>query len=418
MTTTNYTDEQRAAVHQRTLRVLFVGSVASFGAAAVMFPVMTLAIKELMDSATWAGVGSAMTTTGAAASAAALASFMSRRGRNLGLSGGMLIALVGGLIAVYGFEAGSLLLFLLGLLLVGVGRGAANLMRYAAADLATDERRGRDISWVVFAATFGSVGGPMLLGLAGALALRLGWNELTGGIAFGVGLFGVASLVIFVFMRPDPLDVAGQIVTKDRGGALGFRAAIRVAWAGPMSRLALVALVVSQAVMVLVMTMTPIHMEAHGHAVSDVGFVIAAHTAGMFAFSPLAGWLSDRFGRVAIILAGAGVLAASTVFTVFAGEAPEILMYPGLYLLGLGWSFSIVAGSALLTESVSIDERVSVQGAVDVGMNLAAGVSAIAAGLVFEMTGFHVLSMIGFIGAIALLAMGEFNRRVAHLSAA
>jgi MFS family permease len=398
--------------------VLFVGSLASRGAVAVIFPLTTLGIKELMDSAAWAGVGGAMTTVGAAGSAAALAAFMSRRGRNPGLSVGLAVALLGALVAAIGFEQRSLFVFLLGLLFVGVGRGTSELMRYAAADLAPEERRGRDISWIVFAATFGSVGGPLLLGVSATVAVSLGLNELTGGMVFSMGLFALAALVIWVFMRPDPLRVAGQIVSKEQSSkAVPFTAAIRIAWRGRSSRLALVALIVAQAVMVLVMTMTPVHMEVHGHPVSAVGFVLAAHTAGMFAFSPLAGWLSDRIGRIPVILAGAVVLALSTVFTVFASEAPALLMYPGLYLLGLGWSFAMVAASALLTESVSVEDRVSVQGAVDVGMNLASGVSSVAAGLVFEMTGFHVLSLVGFVAALGLMTMGRFNLRIDRVQA-
>ena len=167
-------------------------------------------------------------------------------------------------------------------------------------------------------------------------------------------------------------------------------------------------------VMVMVMAMTPLHMEAHGHEEGVIGQVISAHTAGMFAFAPLAGWLSDRYGRLPTIAAAGITLVVATILTSLAGEAPRILMFPGLYLLGLGWSFGIVAGSALLTESVDESDRVAVQGAADTATNIASGSGALASGVVLSMSGFHTLSFIGMAAAGVLLTQAWFEHRLAQ----
>ena len=101
--------------------------------------------------------------------------------------------------------------------------------------------------------------------------------------------------------------------------------------------------------------------------------------------------------------------------TALAGEAPEALMFPGLYLLGLGWSFAMVAGSALLSESVPTEHRVAVQGAADLTAGVVSGVAALASGVVLDMAGFHILSLVGLVGAGLLLLAGfSRDRQAAH----
>lgn len=401
-------------VQHRTLRVLWASSMFSRGAVSMIFAVAVLAIKDLLGADTWAGMSTAASTVGSAIAAAVLASFMQRRGRNPGLSLGLLVAVFGAVCCVIAIESELLFLFVFGMVLVGVGSGASNLSRYAAADLAADDRRSRDISSVVFAATFGAVLFPALVGPINSFAADLGLNERSGGMAMGGLLFLVSAMIIFAFMRPDPLAIAGGITSKieTKANAVPFRRAVAIAWAHPMARLAFIALVVSQAVMVMVMAMTPLHMEAHGHSDGTVGYVISAHTLGMFAFAPLAGWLSDRYGRLPVIVLAGITLSLATTLTALAGEAPRLLMFPGLYLLGLGWSFGVVAGSALLTESVKESDRVAVQGAADLATNLASGVGAITAGIVVDMAGFHILSLIGMVAAAALMGQSWFERRL------
>jgi len=383
-----------------------------------MFPVSVLAISDLLGSSTFAGLSTGASTVGSAISAGALATYMQRKGRTPGLSLGFGVAAAGGLLAIVAIQAASLPVFLVAMVFVGVGSGTANLSRYAAADLSSVERRSRDISTVIFASTFGAVLFPLFIGVAGSVAASFSLDENAGGFAMGLVLFVVAAAVTWLLMRPDPLVVAGGIIPRvaDRrqrkAETVGFREAIGISWSLPLARLALVALVVSQAVMVMVMAMTPLHMKAHGHSTGVVGAVISAHTAGMFAFAPVAGWCSDRFGRLPTIGVGGLMLIAATALTALAGEAPRLLMFPGLFLLGLGWSFGIVAASALLTESVQDRDRVAVQGAADLATNIASGAGALASGIVLDMAGFHILSMVGMAAAGGLLVHAFFENRL------
>lgn len=382
-----------------------------------MFTVAALVIKDLLDAGTWAGLSTVAIAGGGAVSATLLSSYMSRKGRRPGLVVGFSLAVVGALVAMAGLEIESIVVYLVGLLLIGVGgTGASGLSRYVAADLATDERRSRDLSWVLFSSTFGSVGGPLLVGIAGGMALDAGFEENSGPFALAAVLFVVATAVPLFLLRPDPLLLAQELKLVSSREPVGFRKAVGVVAANPGARFAFAALLISHAVMVTVMAMTPLHMDAHGHELGTIGAVISAHTTGMFAFSPIAGWVSDRVGRLPTILMGGSFLLVATVLTALASTAPQALMFPGLWMLGLGWSFGVVAGSALLTESVEPHERVGVQGASDVGMNASGGIGALGSGVIFEMQGYHVLSMIGTVAAAILVLQAFYRWRVATVA--
>ncbi len=404
--------EERQAIQRRTLGVLFASSIFGRASMSLGFVVAAVIMKDILGSSTWAGASTAAITVGTALSASALAAYMNRKGRRPGLTLGYVVATVGGLIAVVGAAQLSLVPYLIGLALIGVGQGGTNLARYAAADLAEPSGRSKAISYVVFASTVGAVGGPALAGPAGDLGERFGYDELVGPFGFAALFFLLGGVVVWAGLRPDPLVVIGGTTEQSDPGSrpqASFSRSMRIIWANPMARLALIGLVISQAVMVMVMAMTPLHMEEHGHSIGLVGWVLSAHTAGMFAFAPLAGWASDRYGRVAAIAVGGAVLVAATVMTALAGEAPAILMFPGLYLLGLGWSFGMVASSALLTESVPAEDAVSAQGAADLVTSFASGAGALGSGLVFTMAGFHILSGIGIV-ASGLMMVAAYAR--------
>ena len=406
-----------AAIQKRTMVVLRTSSTFSRGAVSASFPVAVLAINDLLGSETWAGLSTAASTLGSALAAGYLAAFMQRRGRTPGIALGLGVAVLGAIVCVVAIQVATLPLFLVGMILVGVGSGTSNMSRYAAADLASSSRRSQAIGSVVFFATFGAVLAPNSIGALGDMAESIGLDSNTGGFLMAMVLFGLSSLVVWVFMRPDPLVVSGGVDpdahVKKR--TVPFREAVAIAWAHPLARLAFVALVVSQMVMVMVMAMTPLHMEDHGHSKGWIGAVISAHTAGMFAFAPLAGRLSDGLGRVQTIVLAGFTLVGATVLTGLAGEAPRALLFPGLFLLGLGWSFGVVAGSALLTESVDASDRVAVQGAADLATNVASGTGALTAGIVVSGAGYHILSLLGMAAAGALMAQSFFESRLATL---
>ena len=405
------------AVQKRTLWVLRLSSTFSRGAVSASFPVAVLGIQDLLGGEkTWAGLSTGASTVGSALAAGYLATFMQRRGRTPGIALGLGMAVIGAIVCITAIETGLLPLFLAGMIMVGIGAGTSNLSRYAAADLAATSTRSRDIGSIVFFATFGAVLAPNLIGWLGGVAESVGLDSNAGGFMMATLLFALSSAAVWFLLRPDPLVVSGGVdpdaTVKER--TVPFREAIKLAWAHPLARLALVALVVSQAVMVMVMAMTPLHMDDHGHSKGWIGAVISAHTAGMFAFAPLAGWLSDKYGRVQIVVLAGFTLVAATTFTGLAGEAPRALLFPGLFLLGLGWSFGVVAGSALLTESVAEGDRVAVQGAADLSTNIASGAGALTAGFVVSGAGYHILSLIGMAAAGALMAQSFFENKLSR----
>jgi MFS family permease len=404
------------SVQRRTIRILFSSSIAARAATSVMFFIAVLAIDDILGSGRWAGLTTVAMTLGTAYSSSALSSYMDRNGRNPGLTLGYGVAVLGALVAALGTQLRMVPVLLLGMAAVGVGQGSTNLSRYAAADLAPPSQRSRAISFVVFASTIGAVGGPLFAGPGSDLSERFGYEELAGPFVVGALCFAIAGVIVRAGLRPDPLSLAQAKDGAEQSDRLGFRPALNIVLASDGARLGLITLTVSTAVMVSVMAMTPLHMEAHGHGTDNIGWVISAHTAGMFAFAPLAGWYSDQKGRLSAVFVGAVILLVSTIVAAFAVDAPNILMFPSLYLLGLGWSFGIVAGSALVTESVKAEERVSAQGAADVASALASGVGALSSGFVFSMAGFHVLSLLGTAAAGGLLVLAFVRTRTAQLS--
>lgn len=399
----------RAKAQRRSLQVLFASVTFSRAGTTIGFAVAALILKSMLGNARWVGLSTVAVTVGTALSAARISAYMNKVGRRPGLFVGYAIGASGGLVAIAGAQWESVLLFLLGMALIGVGAGASNLSRYAAADLALPVAKSKAISFIVFASTIGAVIGPTLVGVTNELGDRVGLVKNAGPFGLTLVFYGIGALIVAIMLRPDPLVLADGLHKPGGPAKAGFFRSLELIFASPLARLALGSLVVSQAVMVGVMAMTPIHMEAHGHDESVIGFVLSAHVLGMFGFAPLAGWAADRFGKIPSIAIGAGTLALATTLTALATEAPNLLMFPGLYLLGLGWSFGMVAGSSLLSESISAQDRVSAQGAADLLASIVSGVAALASGLILDMTGYHILSIIGIL-ASGVLFVGAFFR--------
>lgn len=380
-----------------------------------------LLAKDMLGSATFAGAANASLTLGTALASAHLSVRMNRLGRRPGLLRGYHIALAGAIVAIAAAQIEFFPLFIAGLVLFGHGQASTLLSRYAAADLAHESDRAKAISTMVFASTFGAVSGPLLIGVGKWVGRLLGIREKAGPFALSVALFALAAANTAIRLRPDPLVVAGGI--RPQGAPrerVQLRASLAVIRASQMPSLALATMVISQVVMVAVMTMTPLHMDAHGHSDQLIGTVIACHIAGMYAFAPVVGWLNARYERLPVIGAGAAILIAATVVSALAGHRPGLL-FAGLFLLGLGWSFGLVTGSALLTESVPAEAKVKVQGAADLCMSLCGGAAGFASGFVRRAFGFHMLSNAGTLLAglliVAVVGLaGSARRRATGLA--
>ncbi len=351
-----------------------------------------------------AGLPSAAGTLGTATVAAPLALRSTRRGRRPALALGYVVGIAGALLAVAAGQLRSFWLLVPAMAVFGAANASNLQSRFAAADLADEEHRARSISLVIWVGTVGAVLGPTAALWANRVGLDLGLEEWVGPMFLGIAGFALAAAVITRWLRPDPLEVAGG-VDPDRpfeNPVRGIGRSWAAVWPNRPARLALIAMAVSQMAMVSVMTMTPLHMRDHGQAELST-LVISLHVLGMFGLSPLVGRLADRMGRVKTIAMGAGILAAGTVTSVVAGYVPA-LIFVGLFLLGLGWSFAVIAGAALLTESLPLSERVGAQGLADVAMSLLGATAALTSGIVKEMAGFHWLANFATAAALLILA--------------
>lgn len=382
-----------------------------------VFTVANVLVAELLGGPRWSGLGGTLLLLGSAGASVLLAGVMSRKGRRPGLVLGFGIGVAGAGVSVAGVSGRSLFLLLLGMLLFGAGSASVQLSRYAAADVVEADRRGKAISLVAWASTIGAVVGPNVVSSSGRAAGALGLQEVTGPFLVGAAGFILASAILAARLRPDPLAVAGP---RGQMSAPAGRLEEQTPTPGarpwgtllglPGVQIAIVAMVAGQLVMVMVMSMTAVNMRADHHSWRAVGIVISGHIFGMYALSPVAGWASDRFGRIPVIAAGATTIIAATVL---AASAPsrQATLIPALFLLGLGWNLGNVAGSALLTDSVGEAERPRLQGNTEFLVSATSAASGLASGVIMAAVGFVGLSLLGAILTVVVLAVVAGRRR-------
>ena len=393
----------RALVQRRTVRTLMTANVFGYAGRSAVAAVAVLLAREMLDSDRLAGLPAAAAVLGTAIAATPLALRSKRRGRRSGVLIGYLIAMVGASVALVAGQAGVFWLFVLASALFGVGNASNLQNRFTAADLAAEDRRAREISMVVWVGTVGAVVGPALALWVNRVGKGWGMSEWVSPMVLGIVGFAVAGLIISVFLRPDPLQVAGGVDpdAPRENPARGFIHSWKAIWPNQMARLAVGAMAVSQMAMVAIMAMTPLHMRDHGHAELST-LVIAAHVFGMFGLAPLIGRWADRHGRIKALKVGAVILGTGAIAAVIAGYVPS-LVFIGLFLVGVGWNFAFISGSALLTESLPSSERVGAQGLSDVMMSLFAAIAALSSGFVKSMVGFHWLANFATIAAVLIL---------------
>jgi MFS family permease len=159
----------------------------------------------------------------------------------------------------------------------------------------------------------------------------------------------------------------------------------------------------TQLVMVAIMTMTPVHMHDHGHGTAASGLVIAIHLGAMYLPSPLTGWLVDRYGRLTIAAASGLTLLAAGIAAALAPGDSVTLFAVALALLGLGWNFGLVSGTAIITDTVPPATRARTQGLVDVAIAVAGAGGGMASGLVVAAAGYPLLALGGGVLALAIV---------------
>lgn len=399
----------RSKVQQRTLWVLAVSQIFGTIGVGVAPSIGILLAEEVTSSEAWAGLARTASTLGAALLGLPLGNLAARFGRRFALSSGWWLAALGALLLVPAAQFQLVVPLFAGLLLIGSGSAISLQARFAATDLASDDHKGRSLALIVWVGTIGTVLGPNL-GIPGRMiGDATGLHVYAGAFLIAGVAMVLAGLLVFLLMRPDPLllnrqsdQLAGAALpARQRGGLKRFALELR---ANSRARYAVVAILSAQIVMVAIMTMTPIHITHHGGTVSLVGITISLHILGMYALAPLVGYVADRWGNRFSIGVGLLIFAGSLRA---GGLHPEKMgwIMTSLILLGIGWSFINVSGSALFAKVISKQDRASVQGGVDALSNLCGAAAAFAAGPLMALSSFSALTIVAAVVLLPLAVM-------------
>ena len=397
--------------HQKKIvRVLGIAQVLNGIGVAGTVAAGSLLVSSITKSDGLSGLAQTTSVLGAAVMALPLARLTQSGGRRLALTFGYSVGVVGALLAIFGGTNRILFFMLLGAFMVGAASASGYQARFAAIDLATPEKRSKDLSYVVWGSTIGAVTGPNLMEPSGEFAASLGLPKLVGPYFIAALTLFLSVVVIQLFLKPDPYLTANKAV---EGSSIKKRETTRSALAHireyPLALFAIASVAIGHLAMVSIMVMTPVHMAHFDATLRIIGLVISVHVLGMYAFSPLVGAISDRIGRIKTIQIGIVILIASALISGLAPHHDSFTLGLGLFLLGLGWSFTLIAGSTLLSETVSFEMRPSTQGASDLVMNLMGAGGAAIGGVII---GFFSYAALCYATGLVVVALGIWSLRL------
>ena len=398
-------------IQAKTVRTLALGqALGGFGFGSTL-SVGAIMATELSGSAAWSGAAATLSTLGSAFAAIPLANIAARRGRRVALGFGAALAILGAYGMIMAATFRSFPLELAARCLLGSANAVGLQARFSAADLPTNRPKARDISMVVWATTIGAMIGPNLIAPGEALGLTVGLPHLAGPFLLTILAQTLSTTVFWFGLKPDPLLLAQSLSTdKSELVRRKFGEALPIIRRKPIAAFAVVSIALSHIVMVSVMSMTPAHLSGEGHSLSDVGFTISMHVAGMYALSPVFGIISDRLGAKPTILLGQFILLISLAVSGF-GANDFALVVTGLFLLGLGWSAATVAGSALLSQELDVSEKPVVQGLSDSLMNLSGAFGGAVSGTILILYGFGGLNAAALLPVVLIVIATAYSRR-------
>ncbi|MBG0852743.1 MFS transporter [Streptomyces spinoverrucosus] len=390
----------RPEAQRRVLAVLVSSQILSGAGLAAGITVGALLAQDMLGSTDLAGLPSALFTAGSAVAAVAVGRISQARGRRPGLTAGYLTGAVGSAGVIAAAVADNPVLLFIALFVYGAGTATNLQARYAGADLAAPDHRARAVSTVLVATTLGGVVGPNLAAPTGTFADNLGIPALAGPFLLAGAAYALAALVLAVWLRPDPLLLARSLDLQQRTENTATQA---VPTRRPGLMTGALTMILTQLIMVAIMTMTPVHMHDHGHGTAASGLVIAVHVGAMYLPSPLTGWLVDRYGRRTVAAASGLTLLAAGIIAAVAPADSVALLALALALLGVGWNFGLVSGTAMITDAVPLATRAKTQGLVDLSIAIAGATGGLSSGFVVSAAGYPVLALTGGILALAVL---------------
>jgi MFS family permease len=412
-----FADVDRRRVQKRTLAVVVTSQVLGGAGLAAGITVGALLARQMLGSDSLAGLPTALFTMGSALAAYLIGRLTQRWGRRIGLGIGFAAGGAGAIGVVLAAVSGAAPLLFASLFVYGAGTATNLQARYAGTDLALPAQRGTTISVALVSTTAGAVAGPNLAEPLGGIASTLGIPALAGPFLLAAVAYLAAGAALFTLLRPDPFLLARHLQAT-AAAAAGTAATGIVPKPGIGAYMGATIMVLTQIAMVAVMTMTPVHMYAHHHGLGDVGLVIGIHVAAMFLPSPITGVLVDRIGRTPMAIAsGVTLLAAGVVGALAPGDSLDLLIV-ALALLGLGWNFGLISGTALVVDATVPDNRARVQGTIDVLIALCGSAGGALSAVVMSATSYGTLAFGGGILALLLIPVLFWTHRTPHSTTA
>ncbi|MFJ7889158.1 MFS transporter [Lysinibacillus xylanilyticus] len=405
--------EKLKSLYKRVLIVVSLSQVFGGAGLAAGITVGALLAQQMLGTDAYAGVPSALFTLGSAGAALIVGKLSQRYGRRTGLSTGFFVGGLGAIGVVIAAITNSVILLFASLFIYGAGTASNLQARYAGTDLANNKQRAKAISTTMVMTTFGAVAGPNLVEVMGKVAVSIGVPSLAGPFILSATAFILAGLVLFIMLRPDPLEIAKMIEADRRENEYGNKTEYLSEKAINKRGLTVGAtvMVLTQIVMVAIMTMTPVHMKHHGHGLSEVGIVIGFHVGSMYLPSLVTGVLVDKIGRTAMSIASGVTLLCAGLLAAFAPSDSMVLLIVALSLLGLGWNFGLISGTAQIVDSTEPSTRAKTQGKIDVLVALAGASGGALSGMVVANASYATLSLAGGLLSLILIPVVIWSRK-------
>ncbi|WP_340035149.1 MFS transporter [Bacillus sp. FSL K6-0993] len=403
--------EKQKSLYKRTLFVVSISQIFGGAGLAAGVTVGALIAQQMLGTDAFAGLPSALFTLGSAGSALIVGRLSQRYGRRTGLSAGFMIGGLGAIGVIMAAIINSIFLLFISLLIYGAGTATNLQARYAGTDLANRKQRATAVSITMVFTTFGAVAGPSLVNVMGDFALSIGVPSLAGPFILAAAAYILAGVVLFIMLRPDPLVIARTIeAANEEPGAKGHLAATEHTENKKGIIVGATVMILTQIVMVAIMTMTPVHMRHHGHDLGAVGLVIGFHIGAMYLPSLVTGVLVDRLGRTAMAISSGTTLLLAGVIAAFAPGDSMVLLVIALSLLGLGWNFGLISGTALIVDSTDTATRAKTQGTVDVLIALSGAAGGALSGMIVAGSSYLALSFTGGIMSLLLIPVVVWSR--------
>ncbi|MEQ6377058.1 MFS transporter [Bacillaceae bacterium S4-13-56] len=387
--------DKQKKLYKRTLMIIVIAQILGGAGLASGITIGALLAEDMLGTDSLAGLPIALFTLGSAGAALLVGNLSQHYGRRIGLATGFMTGGVGAVGVIISAVTHNIILLFISLLVYGSGTATNLQARYAGTDLANSRQRATAVSIALVATTFGAVAGPNLVNVMGKFALSIGIPSLAGPFILAAASFFLAGLVLFIFLRPDPLKIAQALETKEsRQDPILIDTKDEILEINKREiSIGATVMVVTQIVMVAVMTMTPVHMGNHGHGLSAVGLIIGFHIGAMYLPSLLTGVLVDKIGRHSMVFASSFTLLLAGIFAAYAPMDSVGILTIALILLGLGWNFGLISGTALIVDATTPINRAKVQGMVDVLVALSGAAGGALSGMVVAGYSFTILSL-------------------------